>query len=1300
MKLRHLAAHSLLGLLTLACARGAIPGQWGASDTSKPASLEWPVTWIGSKNLRAQWFKILADDPRTWIYENHAKGEPPGNTYYLWRGDKPVPEGTKLLIEGDFPHCRFFSIQAGAPWLDAMPSFGDGTGIPEIGIVDEDIVPDAGHVNPFVPGANRKAAERHFHVTFELRDGNPVALNPQAGVPPYRAPGNLRIAGTRHGPKGEFGPYIWIRVFLPDGYHQFGGVEPPVLRIQYPGKIPELAPVCRRIGLNNRLFLPPYTLEENPALENGTSAKEREANAQLDELARAALDANGRAGSATALPRIMQNPGGGWWLSKVFTTARYVASLKLLSEGKLDELHNDLPQRFVQLFGMGRNEPPPGNDEHSSDHNNYITYLLGAATLKPGSCLVIRGTAPRTPHTLDGRAVCEPCDQLRYWNITFQGGKPAKRTPVISITDEEVYVDADNRYTIVVSLPEERPKNATPENGITWRPWPLGDTLAVNVRLLATAKQPWLHAPQLVTWEEGDLCQTTYDRNAVNKRMAEYFFDGRYLTVAEVEALGQTGRAPFEASCPVPEGAFGRRRGEVLPAATSTRQARSAGDHEFTIKAGDLARHYTVHVPRAYDGKTPLPVVVMLHGGGGTSQAAITETGWSAKAEEDGFLAVFPNAAARDPSQPSSFARNPQLWNDGSGRFYADQETSDDVAFLNAMLDEVLANFAVDARRVFFTGFSNGASMTFRFAAEAPGRVAAIAPVAGACWQESPNLERPVPMLYLTGTADPLNLIGGGVPKTLGGASDPVRAKPKPPVRDSIRKWAKACGCPELPSDVSEGDGVRTETYVPGAGGAQVVFIAVDGLGHTWPGGQSLLPEAVVGKRSDKIKATDAIWEFFQKQAPAAPPAQAAGDSPAARPRAIRTESGFISGAESDGVRSFKGIPYAAPPVGDLRWKPAQPAAPWDGTRACLTFGPACPQEGKDLYGPVGEMDEDCLYLNVWTPAKNAGAGLPVMFWIHGGGFMFGAGGKACYDGAELARRGGVVVVTCNYRLGPFGFLAHPALTAESPHHASGNYGMMDQVAALRWVQVNIAAFGGDPSCVTIFGQSAGGVSVCALMASPLAQGLFHRAIVHSGSAPANSRSLAAMESLGIDFSKRLGADDLRSMRAKSAAELLAARKIGTGRVGEGTEDHLCVDGWFLPEAPGRAFAAGRQAKVPVMAGTTRDEGRGFVLGIDAVAQAMAAMQPATYRYEFRRTPGFAAAKNLGCFHGAELPYLFHYFPPVLQFNAEDERLAAEMIGYWSRFARSGNPNGSGAPEWPAYRAKGPESGAILGIGP
>jgi len=256
--------------------------------------------------------------------------------------------------------------------------------------------------------------------------------------------------------------------------------------------------------------------------------------------------------------------------------------------------------------------------------------------------------------------------------------------------------------------------------------------------------------------------------------------------------------------------------------------------------------------------------------GGGTGKAAAEETGWGAKADKEGFLAVFPDALPPDPAKPSRFAGNPQLWNDGSDRFYPGQKAPDDVAFLNAMLDELAARFAVDPRRVFMTGFSNGASMCFRFGAEASMRLAAIAPVAGACWLETITLERPVPMCYLTGTADPLNPIEGGVPKLATGGSDTIRAKPKPPVRDSILKWVRAVGAPATPRTTTTANGVHTDTYGPGRDGAEVICVSVEGLGHTWAGGKSLLPASMVGPRSDTLKATDVIWRFFQARPMAA----------------------------------------------------------------------------------------------------------------------------------------------------------------------------------------------------------------------------------------------------------------------------------------------------------------------------------------------------------------------------------------------------------------------------------------------
>jgi len=300
-------------------------------------------------------------------------------------------------------------------------------------------------------------------------------------------------------------------------------------------------------------------------------------------------------------------------------------------------------------------------------------------------------------------------------------------------------------------------------------------------------------------------------------------------------------------------------------AATTQANPASFGDQKFTIRVGGHDRAYIVHVPPGYDGKSSVPVVVMLHCGGGTGNAAAIETGWGVKADEVGFLAVFPDAMPPDPTNRSHFSRNPRLWNDGSDRFYPGHNAVDDVGFLNAMLDDVLANFAVDQGRIFLTGFSNGASMSFRAGAELSNRIAAIAPVAGASWLEPLTLERSVPMVYITGTADPLNLIEGGVPRLASGGSDKVRAKAKPPVRDSILRWAKALGCSTTPQDTSDANGVRTEIYSPCQGGAEVQYITVDGLGHTWAGGKSLLPEFMVGKRSDKINATQVIWDFFQK---------------------------------------------------------------------------------------------------------------------------------------------------------------------------------------------------------------------------------------------------------------------------------------------------------------------------------------------------------------------------------------------------------------------------------------------------
>ena len=306
-------------------------------------------------------------------------------------------------------------------------------------------------------------------------------------------------------------------------------------------------------------------------------------------------------------------------------------------------------------------------------------------------------------------------------------------------------------------------------------------------------------------------------------------------------------------------------------------------------------------------------------------------------------------------------------------------------------------------------------------------------------------------------------------------------------------------------------------------------------------------------------------------------------------PRA-RTVNGTVAGvALPSGVRAFRGIPFAAPPVRDLRWRPPQPAANWQGVRLADRFADQCMQArvfGDMMFRNAG-VSEDCLYLNVWTPATRSATALPVLFYIYGGGFVAGDGSEPRYDGESMAKRG-IVVVTLSHRLGIFGFFSHPQLAAESPEPASGNYGLMDQTAALRWVQRNIAAFGGDPKRVTIAGESAGSFSVSAQMASPLAKDLFAGAIGESGaffSTTIPTPSRAETEQNGVKFGDAVSAHSLSALRALSATELLeASGRPGVPRFGPN------VDGSFFPETPAATFAAGRQAHVPLLAGWNSEE--------------------------------------------------------------------------------------------------------------
>lgn len=330
-----------------------------------------------------------------------------------------------------------------------------------------------------------------------------------------------------------------------------------------------------------------------------------------------------------------------------------------------------------------------------------------------------------------------------------------------------------------------------------------------------------------------------------------------------------------------------------------------------------------------------------------------------------------------------------------------------------------------------------------------------------------------------------------------------------------------------------------------------------------------------------------------------------AGGGPAASAAdagVVTIESGKLRGTLNTNhtVRMFKGIPFAAPPVGDLRWKPPQAAPHWTGVREADKFGPACLQTNVfgDIYFRDSQPSEDCLNLDIWIPADHATGKLSVLVWYYGGGFVAGSASEPRYDGEKLAEKG-IIVVNPNYRLGVFGFFSYPGLTQESPHHASGNYGLLDQVAALKWVVKNIAAFGGDPHNITIAGESAGSFSVCALMASPLSRHLFQKAMGESGaffpSQPGGTlrlRPLAETEKVGGKFAASLGAKSLAELRAMPADKLLQAN----AKIARGFQFSPNIDGYFFPENPDIIYARGEQSHVPLLAGWNADEGKMMVL--------------------------------------------------------------------------------------------------------
>ena len=316
----------------------------------------------------------------------------------------------------------------------------------------------------------------------------------------------------------------------------------------------------------------------------------------------------------------------------------------------------------------------------------------------------------------------------------------------------------------------------------------------------------------------------------------------------------------------------------------------------------------------------------------------------------------------------------------------------------------------------------------------------------------------------------------------------------------------------------------------------------------------------------------------------------------------VTTGNGILQGVSNSdhSVRIFKGIPFAAPPVGDLRWRPPQPAAKWEGVRPADKFGSACLQTNVfgDIYFRDNQPSEDCLNLDIWIPAKPDTKKLAVLVWFYGGGFVAGSASEPRYDGENLASKG-IIVVNSNYRLGVFGFLSHPELTKESAHHASGNYGFLDQVAALHWIVDNIAAFGGDPQNITIGGESAGSLSVCALMASPLSRNLFQKALGESGAffpdkkdGGIQLRPLAETEQAGVKFAESIGATSLAQLRAKPGNELLQAAAQNNRGFGFGPN----LDGYFFPTDPQATYAQGAQSHVPLLAGWNADEGKMFLL--------------------------------------------------------------------------------------------------------
>jgi len=465
-------------------------------------------------------------------------------------------------------------------------------------------------------------------------------------------------------------------------------------------------------------------------------------------------------------------------------------------------------------------------------------------------------------------------------------------------------------------------------------------------------------------------------------------------------------------------------------------------------------------------------------------------------------------------------------------------------------------------------------------------------------------------------------------------------------------------------------------------------------------------------------------------------------------PQPIRVESGMLQGTEEDGLTIYRGIPFAAAPIGDFRWRPPQPAPKWKGVRPASDYGRACMQSNAAISN-LPAPSEDCLFLNVWTPATRPSERLPVMVWIHGGGFVAGTPAEQLYHGEWLARKG-VVVVSVSYRLGVFGFLAHPALSAESRQHVSGNYGLLDMIAGLQWVQRNIAAFGGDSARITIFGESAGAIAVSQLCASPLAKGLFRAAIsesggsfgpVRAGGGPGeNMQPLRSAEQDGAAWARAIDAPGLTALRAMPAEKVLAAAQHQRGL------SWPVTDGWVIPDDQFRLYQAGRYNDVPVLIGYNSDEGATFGVPASQSAyvhsvrerygqfadkvlaaypggetpgekktardltrdtafgwqtwswarlQTQTGKQP-VYLYYFDEHPSYppdSPRAGFGTPHSEELPYVFrqlreHNRPEP---TPADEAMSDLMRTYWTNFAKTGDPNGDGVPRWPSFTQATPQ---------